>query len=462
MNDKRIDSFIEYFSNKLISGKASFFIGSGISRNSGYVGWGDLLKDLASEIGLDVDRETDLITLAQYYVNKKERTTINEAIKLSFSDEVGEPNLIHNLICTLANDSIWTTNYDSLIERQLDMLRIQYSIITNDKSYINVSNGSKIHVHKIHGTYDNPAECVLTRNDYEDFKMTNDIVLSNLKSEMCTKSFLFIGYSFSDTDINHIFTKIRQIYNRNKPAKHFCIMKKICRANYTEEAEYRYAQTKEQHYIEDMNRNGIEVILVDEFSEISDLLIKIRKKVLSKNILISGCYDEENEEISRFISKLSSKLIKKGYKIVTGFGKNVGNNVVEGFFSGCYSTYKYPILKFDDVIKIVPFPFKKVTENTAEVYLQLRKNMASITTKQIIIGGIKNEKVSNGVYEEYRICKENGNIIIPIYSTCGAAKQIWDEEYPFWENDSNFMMLKTEFDDEKVIDAIFNILNKGE
>ena len=88
--------------------------------------------------------------------------------------------------------------------------------------------------------------------------------------------------------------------------------------------------------------------------------------------------------------------------------------------------------------------------------------MASITTKQIIIGGIKNEKISPGVYEEYRICKENGNVIIPIYSTGGSAKQIWNEEYQTWEDDSNFMILKTETDDEKIINAIFNILNKGE
>ena len=214
--NNNVQSFIEYFSKKILNGKASFFVGSGLSRSAGYVGWSELLDDKARELGLDVNKENDLITLAQYYINNKNRTKINESIKEFFSDDKGNVTRVHNLICNMPITSIWTTNYDSLLERQYDINNIPYSIVTNDKSYKDIKTNSKVIVHKIHGTYSSPGDCVITRQDYENYSQNFNIVLSQLKAEMCSKSFLFLGYGFRDTDINHIFSKIRQIYNKEK------------------------------------------------------------------------------------------------------------------------------------------------------------------------------------------------------------------------------------------------------
>lgn len=57
------ESFIREFSESLKNGNASSFIGSGISRKAQYVGWKDVLRECAIDIGLDVGQENDLITL---------------------------------------------------------------------------------------------------------------------------------------------------------------------------------------------------------------------------------------------------------------------------------------------------------------------------------------------------------------------------------------------------------------
>ena len=66
---------------ELSSNNLAIFAGAGLSVAAGFVDWKDLLRNLAEDIGLDVDKEYDLITLAQYYVNEKNsRNKINQTI----------------------------------------------------------------------------------------------------------------------------------------------------------------------------------------------------------------------------------------------------------------------------------------------------------------------------------------------------------------------------------------------
>lgn len=42
-----------------------------MSKNQGYVDWKELLSDIAEELSLDINKEDDLISLAQFHVNEK-------------------------------------------------------------------------------------------------------------------------------------------------------------------------------------------------------------------------------------------------------------------------------------------------------------------------------------------------------------------------------------------------------
>ena len=85
--------FIKEYSEKLKCEKASLFIGSGISRKSGYANWKDILRECAEEINLNVDKESDLITLAEFYVKGKQRTKIDQTIASYFKDKNGYSKL---------------------------------------------------------------------------------------------------------------------------------------------------------------------------------------------------------------------------------------------------------------------------------------------------------------------------------------------------------------------------------
>lgn len=47
------------------------FIGAGLSIPAGFCSWKELLREPAEEIGLNVEKENDLVNLAQYYSNSK-------------------------------------------------------------------------------------------------------------------------------------------------------------------------------------------------------------------------------------------------------------------------------------------------------------------------------------------------------------------------------------------------------
>lgn len=464
-------SFIKEYVQQLKCGKASLFIGSGISRKAGYANWKDILRECAEEIGLEVDKESDLITLAEYYVRDKLRTKINQTIAEYFDDSKGAPVEVHRIISTLPIRSIWTTNYDTLLERCLNNADISCSVITNDKSYSNLNRSAKVKIHKIHGDVKNASECVISRKDYEKFEEQHDIVLSELKGEMCTNSFLFLGYGFNDTDIQHILSKIRLAYEENHPQRHFCIIEKINRRNYKNDEDFEYNQKRQNHHVADMQSYGINVVLVDSYDEIESMLKEISLRVHLNDVLICGAYENNTRlaenRITPLAEQLSERLITLGYKIFTGYGKNLGADIVSGAFKGC-GNVDIAAKKFNDNVFLFPFPYKLSDSiDRAKLYTDLRKNMIAKTQISIFICGEKaNGKsliISPGTMEEYELSKQQGNLIIPIATTGGAARAIWDD---LNSNDTNysqnefFQKLDKEINPDAIVQIVFDIIKE--
>ncbi len=108
--------FILCYAQSLKNGCASVFLGSGLSRKSGYTGWAELLRKYAKKIGLNVKKEqSDLISLAQYYVNSQQDSIeLKKYIcKVFAKSDDKKINVNHLLLSSLPLQSYWTTNYDS-------------------------------------------------------------------------------------------------------------------------------------------------------------------------------------------------------------------------------------------------------------------------------------------------------------------------------------------------------------
>jgi hypothetical protein len=96
-----IDSFVERYVQAIRDQNAAVFVGAGVSIPAGLVNWKGLLKSIAREIGLDVKKEEDLVTLAQFHVNERRgRHGINQALIHEFATR-GKLTENHKLLAGL-------------------------------------------------------------------------------------------------------------------------------------------------------------------------------------------------------------------------------------------------------------------------------------------------------------------------------------------------------------------------
>lgn len=430
-----INSFIDKYVEAISNENASLFIGSGLSTAVGYPSWSQLLEDKAVDIGLDIKHESNnLISLAQYYVNKKQRGELEKEIRIRFKDTKDKKlSEIHKILASLPIRNWWTTNFDKLIEKEFSNDGILYSTFNSDKSLRLGGEKVQVLLHKMHGDIDDVDNVVITRRDYERYRETHEMLLAKFQGEMCSKTFLFLGYSFSDPDVNHILARMTNVY-KSGARNHYCIMKRVDRTDASREGlPLNYLKSRQECAINDFEKYGINVLLVNKYEEIKTIVLAIRDRFFKKNVFIAGAleYNTENKtEIQSLALNVSEWLVKNGFRIYSGFGKNFGSFVVEGAFKGCSNANR----EFEDSIKLYPFPYdsKMKYEERKKLYTELRKRMISKTRITLVICGEKlddenNIVLSPGIMEEVNISLEQGNIIIPVYSTGGIAVEIWNK-----------------------------------
>ena len=203
MNKKQ---FIRELVNELSANNLAIFAGAGLSVAAGFVDWKGLLKDLADELDLDIQKEeNNLVSLAQYYVNRKcgKRSKINQLILDEFS-QLAKLTENHRILAKLPIDTFWTTNYDSMIETALKeagkVVDVKHCV---EQLPISIHKRDVV-VYKMHGDASLPNQAVLIKDDYEKYHLTRNDFFNALRGDLLTKRFLFLGFSFTDPNITSI------------------------------------------------------------------------------------------------------------------------------------------------------------------------------------------------------------------------------------------------------------------
>lgn len=472
----RQEVFIKKFSKAIQEGNAAVFAGAGTSVDAGFVNWKELVRSFSEEIELDVDKETDLIGITQYYINSKSgnRGSLNQEIVDQFSSREAETEVM-NLLTRLPISTYWTTNYDKVIENGLKKNNRRGDIKKKIQDLsVSISDSDAI-VYKMHGDVESPNDAVISKDDYERYSDKNSLFVTALRGDLVSKTFLFVGFSFEDPNLESILGKVNILLGDNK-REHYCIQKKVSKSDFyapgkNDEVindEFTYALIKQDLKINDLRRYGIETVLVDDYSELPLLISKIEEEYLKNTIFISGSISNFNttwseEKVNQFCYNLASSLVSRNYKIISGFGLGVGSSVINGALDEIYKT-KYRHVS--EHLGLFPFPQHDDGEKSiAERWTDNRNQMISEAGVCIFIFGnkkVNGEVVSaSGMMEEFRIAKERAKIIIPIGSTGFAAKEIFDEmkgsgNYSYLND--YWDILETEEDSEKVFSVIHSII----
>lgn len=218
------------------------FIGAGFSKNvdKSFPDWSEVIRSSGADL-LDYDSDVlatqgDYLQIAEYLdangllfelYNILSRGLDNERFDVSASRP-------HLLLPYLDTQSIFTTNWDSWIEKGFQHERMPHSKVVTHRDFVSPripaprgvapspayaptlltkirTQHKQTAIVKFHGDFSNHQSIVFRESDYYnrlDFEHPLDI---KLRSEIIGRSVLFIGYSFSDPNVRYIWHKLTKL-----------------------------------------------------------------------------------------------------------------------------------------------------------------------------------------------------------------------------------------------------------
>lgn len=428
-----IEIFISEYVKDLNSGTASIFAGAGLSIPAGFVNWKELMKEIATDLGLNISKETDLISIAQYHVNENQnRTKLSRKILEEFVEDLKETEN-HQIISRLPISSIWSTNYDELIEKTFEKEFKVVDVKFTCSQLLTTKPKRDIVIYKMHGDVNHPDSAILTKQEYERYPSTHEPFINALTGELTTKTFLFIGFSFNDPNLDYVLSRLSYRFKENQ-RQHYCFVKNPVLGDYQnpDQATLDYNLKKQALIINDLKRYGIRCLRIKDYQEITNVLREIESRYKEKTIFLAGSA-EIYEPFSRgdancFVHNLSKAIIQNDYRIINGFGWGIGSSVINGALEAIYENPK----RYSECQLILkPFPqFETGEKKLSTLWEEYRQKMISQCGITIFLFGNKSEKRkiidADGVMREFEISKQFSNICIPIGITGYASKKIID------------------------------------
>ncbi len=404
INYMTIEQFINDYSQELTEGTAAYFVGAGISKPSKLPDWPELLKPHAAKIKVEDLTGKDLPLIAQYVINEETGNrgpfinAVSKKLRKKFS-----PNSYHESIVKTNIRTIWTTNYDNLLETAFGNSNIDVKI-TDDAISRDVPN-VQVKIIKMHGCIFNSHrnDIVITQSDYEDFFIKRPATAQRLQMDLLQKSFLFIGYGYGDTNIKNIITEARRLSN-NATRQHYLITT---------------TQPGEEFnlWCKNLNRYGIKVIEIPNYGELDRILETLALKSRGKSIFITGAH---NKKSIPDVPKIATALAMED-EIVLNDGQSTGVMRVAA------RAYMEKVIErqadISKRLKFYPNPYAANPRFTDDVsLLPVLKQWRSALFKatQVVVafdGGM-------GTQAEIEIALECGCIVIPF---------IKDANVPFWK-----------------------------
>ncbi|RCH56288.1 SIR2 family protein [Mucilaginibacter hurinus] len=290
-----ISQFIDDFAGELAAGNAAYFIGAGISVNSNLPTWINLIKPFTDKIGISDLSGKDMPLMAQYVINDEAGNRgpfingISRKLRRSFT-----PNAYHEYIANTNLKTIWTTNYDDLLEKAFSNAIIDVKF--NDEAVSRDVPESKIEIIKMHGCIFNSPnrDIVISQSDYEDFLLNRPATAQRLRMDLLQKSFLFIGYGYGDPNIKNIITEARRLAGNNT-RQHYLILK-------DQKGDIEF-----ELWCRNLRKYGIRVIKIVEYADLLPILQKLSLKSRGKSVFISGSHDSKNDEEAEKLGKALAK-----------------------------------------------------------------------------------------------------------------------------------------------------------
>lgn len=425
-----IRQFVTDYLGDVVAGDAAVFAGAGLSVPSGYVDWRELIRPLAEELDLKIDLETDLVGVAQFHVNANgaNRDRLHKAVIEAISP-TNPPTPNHELLAQLPIRTWWTTNYDKLIETALRNAGKVVDVKSAVPQLATSRPGRQATLYKMHGDVDRPDEAVATRDDYERYQTERGAFISALAGDLISKTFLFLGFSFTDPNLTHVLTQVRLTFKSNQ-RRHYAVFRKRTKLTEETDEEFNHHRLRQDLVIEDLKRFNVKVLLVDEYNEITEFLAELVARYRRRTVFVSASVANfepwGKEAVTEFAETLGSRLIASGTRLATGIGLGFG----DALLSGALREVMQSDSSIEENLVLRPFPQSGNPEQRAAVWKKYREEIMSHAGIAVFLFGTKQGDdgmvLAGGMEEEFEIARAKGLAVVPVGATGGMAKELSD------------------------------------
>ena len=213
---------------------ACVMVGSGFSRNALKVRpdtpdiplWPDLENEFAGSLpGSGADREGSgdqrsasgsnrALELAQQYEDAFGRARLHEFLLRSVRDESFQPGELHRRLLGLPWRDVFTTNWDTLLERCLPLPERSYDVVT-DADHLPVVAPPRIV--KLHGSLPGAFPLIVTADDYGNYPKRFAPFVNTVQQAMMETVVLLLGFSGDDPNFRQWLRWVRENLRDHAP-----------------------------------------------------------------------------------------------------------------------------------------------------------------------------------------------------------------------------------------------------
>ncbi|PFF12189.1 SIR2 family protein [Bacillus cereus] len=204
--------------------RVSVMVGAGFSLNatkiednfSGMALWNDLKYMLIKNLNHHLDIEyKDVLEIGQLYEEEYGRASLDEILKEAIPDENYESDLLHHKLLNLPWADIYTTNYDTLLERtKRNIYERNYQVIYDIND---IPNSTSPRIIKLHGSFPSNRPFIFTQNDYDRYPEKFSPFVNMVQQSIMETTFVLLGFSGDDPNFERWTTWVKENLGEQMP-----------------------------------------------------------------------------------------------------------------------------------------------------------------------------------------------------------------------------------------------------
>ncbi len=223
-----IRPYLNEIAERLWNGRAAVMVGAGFSKNAdnSFPDWnqmGDLFYQKAYGGKPDSTRQKylNVLRLAEEVHASIGRPALENLIRTNIPDMNIEPSRLHVNLLKLPWVDVFTTNYDTLLERaSTKVINRRYEPVVNKED---IPYANKPRIVKLHGSFPSERPYIITEEDYRRYPHVNAPFVNTVQQSLLENTFCLIGFSGDDPNFLQWIGWIGDNLGRDKTQKIYLV-----------------------------------------------------------------------------------------------------------------------------------------------------------------------------------------------------------------------------------------------